>query len=94
MTDSEKKSELVPGIETIRGLIGEPPMRIEIPFKLLKSEELTRQRWNPCYVAVIFFCFKCREPLVWHRPPRDDDTVFHCPKCNTRWTMQGAKTRL
>lgn len=85
MVSSEKKPELVPGVETIRGLVGEPPMRIEIPFKLQKSEEMARQEWNHCHIAIILYCYKCKKPLVWHTYPQDE-ILYHCPECKREWT--------
>jgi len=80
----ERKSEIVPGVDTIRGLIGEPPERIEIPFKLQKGEETAKQKWNSCYIAIIPYCFKCKEPLVWHVYPQDE-ILYHCPTCQRQW---------
>jgi len=78
-------SREIPGIETIRGLVGEPPREIKIPFKLMLDLETSRPSWNACFVAIIPYCFRCRELLVWHSPPEKDGTLFHCPKCSRRW---------
>jgi len=75
------------GIETIMGLVGEPPAEIKIPYKLLKKQQLLLFEWNPLFLAIIPYCYKCKEPLVWHHKP-DDGVIFHCPKCNRKW-IQG-----
>jgi len=83
----ERKGDImpeVPGLETIRGLVGEPPKRIKIPHKIMRSEEMLRREWNEMYIAIIPYCFKCQEPLVWHTPP-DNKVLFHCPKCKREW---------
>jgi len=77
----------VAGLDTIRGLVGEPPEVIAIPYKLMETEEIARQGWNACYIAIIPYCFKCKEPLVWHTAPREDNTMFHCPKCGREWRL-------
>ena len=73
-----------PGLETIQGLVGEPPIEIKLPYKLLKKQQKLLFEWNPIYIAIIPYCFKCKEPLVWHHEP-DDGVLFHCPKCNRKW---------
>lgn len=78
------KSEEVPGIDTIRGLVGEPPKKIKIPYNLLKTEELSRQGWNAIHLAIIPYCYKCKVPLVWHTNPIDK-VLFHCPECKREW---------
>jgi hypothetical protein len=72
------------GIDTIRGLVGEPPHEISCPMELVALEQGLLQAWNKVFIAVLPYCYKCREPLVWHSPP-DDDVLFHCPKCERRW---------
>uniref|UniRef100_A0A6H1ZQT9 Uncharacterized protein n=1 Tax=viral metagenome TaxID=1070528 RepID=A0A6H1ZQT9_9ZZZZ len=73
-----------PGIDTIKGLVGEPPTEIKVPYKLLEKQQLLLFEWNPLFIAIIPYCFKCKEPLVWHHNPTDG-VMFHCPKCNRRW---------
>lgn len=72
-----------PGLETIKGLAGEPPMKAKIPYKLLKKQQMLLFEWNPFHIAIIPYCYKCKEPLTWHHEP--SDTIFHCPKCNREW---------
>lgn len=72
----------IAGVDTIQGLVGEPPETIEIPFNLMYDTEITRPGWNKVYLAIIPYCFKCKEPLVWHKVER---VIFHCPKCKRRW---------
>jgi len=81
---TKEKSELILGVETIRGLVGEPPKRIEIPLELQKSENISVQTWNAYYIAIILYCYKCKEPLIWHTYPRED-VLYHCPKCQREW---------
>ena len=81
------------GLDTIIAYDITLPEEIELDKDLVLSETLLMPAWSSKYIAIIPYCFKCREPLVWHRPPRDDDTIFHCPKCKTRWIMKGAKAK-
>ncbi len=74
----------VAGVDTILGLVGEPPKTIEVPYNLMYDTELTRPEWNKVYLALIPYCFKCKEPLVWHRDEASR-TLLHCPKCKRRW---------
>ena len=76
--------EIVKGLDTIRGLVGEPPKVIEIPYELQRAETIAQQGWNTSYIAIIPYCFKCKEPLVWHTYPKGK-ILFHCPKCKRRW---------
>ena len=74
----------VPGLDTIKTLTGEPPVEIPIPHKLMKTQQISMQGWNACYIAIIPYCFKCKHPLVWHTPP-DGDELFTCPNCGRVW---------
>lgn len=78
----------VPGIETIMGLAGEPPQVIEIPYKLEKKQSLMVTEWNPIFIAVILYCYKCKEILIWHTYPQGK-ILYHCPKCGRQW-VKGA----
>ena len=73
-----------PGLDTIIGLVGQPPKTISVPYKIMRTEELLRQGWNGLYIAIIPYCFKCREPLVWHNSS-NGKVLFHCPKCKRKW---------
>ncbi len=75
------------GIDTIRGLVGEPPKSTEMPHKIMETAELIRQAWNALYIAFLPFCFKCKLPLTWHTPPEQDRTIFHCEGCGRKWTL-------
>ena len=77
----------IPGIDTIRGLAGEPPVTIQVPYRLLETEQVAMQGWNSIYIAIIPYCFKCKEPLTWHSPPKGEN-LFTCPKCGRIW-MKG-----
>jgi len=80
------KSERIPGIDTIRGLAGSPPMVNVIPCKVMEVGESLRQIWNSIYIAFIPYCFKCKVPLDWHNPP-EGNKVFTCPNCNRQWVL-------
>lgn len=75
----------IPGLDTIMGLVGKPPMEVRLPHSVVHHEELLRQVWNAKYIAIILYCYSCKEPLTWHSPPDDDGTLFHCPKCGRKW---------
>ncbi len=79
----EKETE-VPGIETILSLVGQPPQQIEIPIKLQRKQARMVSEWNEVFLAVIPYCYKCKEPLVWHTYPRGK-VLYHCPKCGRKW---------
>lgn len=77
----------IPGLETIRGLAGEPQKQIEVGYKTMRAQDNLRQIWNVSYIAIIPYCFKCHQPLVWHSPPdgEDKNILFHCPRCKREW---------
>lgn len=75
------------GIDTIEGLVGNPPMKIEVPKKVVASQNALESQWNALFIAVIPYCFKCKEPLVWHVPLEGDRLLFHCPKCGREWRV-------
>lgn len=74
----------IPGLETIRGLVGEPPPKIPVDKDTMMKQQMLMQEWNPVFIAVIPFCYKCKVPLVWHTPPKSN-TIFHCPQCGRIW---------
>jgi len=76
--------EQVNGIDTIRELSGEPPKEIHMPYYVMLNQQILMQGWNAVCIAVIPYCYKCKEPLVWHTNP-EGNVLFHCPKCNRRW---------
>ena len=80
------KSERIPGIDTIGGLAGSPPMVSVVPYKIMHTEELLRQAWNAVNIAIIPYCYKCKVPLDWHSP-HDNNKVFTCPSCNRQWVL-------
>lgn len=84
---SEVKSERVPGLDTIRGLVGSPSMVSVVPRNIMEAEELLRQAWNAINIAIIPYCYKCKTPLDWHVPP-DEYKVFTCPNCNRKWVLE------
>uniref|UniRef100_A0A6H1ZFM5 Uncharacterized protein n=1 Tax=viral metagenome TaxID=1070528 RepID=A0A6H1ZFM5_9ZZZZ len=72
------------GLDTIRGLVGEPPDKIKVPFKVMKKQQMLLYEWNPLHIAIIPYCYKCKEVLVWHRY-HTGGILFHCPKCRREW---------
>ena len=82
------ESEKIPGIDTIRGLAGLPPMLNIIPYKTMEDGTILQLAWNIAYIAFIPYCFKCKVPLDWHLPP-DNGKVFSCPNCNRQWILGG-----
>lgn len=77
-------AEEIPGLETIRNLVGQPPTEIPIERDTVVVQQEVMQGWNGCFIAVIPFCYKCKVALVWHTPP-DTDVLFHCPQCQRKW---------
>jgi len=82
-----KKGNEILGVDTIVGLVGDPPPIMSIPYNIMSTEEILRQAWNALNIAILPFCFKCKEPLVWHTP-RMDNVAFHCAKCGRKWLLQ------
>ena len=80
------ESERMPGVDTIRGLVGHPPKVITIPYKVMRTENILQQAWNAVHIAIIPYCYICKTPLDWHSPP-DGNKVFTCPKCSRQWTL-------
>lgn len=82
----------VKGIDTIGGLVGEPPMGIHLDRRIVEAQQRLMPLWSSNYIAIIPYCFKCKKPLVWHTAPREDNIMFHCPKCMRVWMME-SKTK-
>ncbi len=78
-------SEEVKGVDTIRGLVGSPPMIIHVPREVVKSENSLQRVWNSRHIAIIPYCFVCKEPLTWVSPPDKDGRIFKCSKCGRVW---------
>ena len=76
--------EIVEGLDTIRGLVGEPPKTISIPLDLQRVASIAQSGWNAVHIAMLPFCFKCKEPLTWHTHPQGQ-ILYHCPKCKRQW---------
>lgn len=82
------ESEKIPGIDTIRGLVGSPPLVNVISYKAMKDGTMLQQVWNAANIAFIPYCFKCKAVLDWHTPP-DNGKVFSCPNCGRQWVLGG-----
>ncbi len=76
--------EIIPGVDTIQGLVGEPPPEIPLSDGLVKQLKALIPVWNNSFIAIIPYCFKCKVPLDWHIPP-DDGELFTCPTCGRDW---------
>ena len=78
-----------PGLETIRGLVGEPPSEIPVNRKTMKTQQELMEAWNSVFIAVIPYCYKCKAVLLWHQPPYKEednkDKIFTCPNCGRVW---------
>lgn len=76
------------GLDTMRNLVGEPPMEIPINKNILVNQQGMVPEWNSYNIGIVPYCFKCKVPLLWVRPPYDEDEegiLFICPKCNRHW---------
>ena len=73
-----------PGLETIKGLVGSPPAEIALPRKVVAKQQTLMEEWNRCFIAIIPYCYKCKQPLVWYIPP-DQEELFVCPGCGRVW---------
>ena len=81
---------LVAGVDTIVGLVGEPPPEIEVDCKTMTTQQLLLQQWNGYFIAILPYCFKCKVPLAWHFAPREEgyeDEIFTCPDCGRVWVQ-------
>ena len=79
-------SKRIPGLDTIQGLVGSPPLINIIPYKAMKDGVQLQQVWNSANIAFIPYCFKCKVVLDWHTPP-DKGKVFTCPNCDRQWML-------
>lgn len=79
---------LVPGVETIQGLVGQPPPEIPVEKGVRADQQRLLIRWNKVFIAIIPYCFKCKVPLVWHMPPGEDNEIFTCPTCGRVWVEE------
>lgn len=83
----------IKGIDTMSGLAGQPPDRIELDYNSVKAGEKLRQIWNSKYMGLLPYCFSCKEPVNWITPLIPDiegvtlppDLLFRCPKCKRVW---------
>ncbi len=78
---------IVPGIETIVNLVGEPPPLLELERKEVVKQQYLQEYWNGRFIAMIPYCYSCKVPLDWHTAPRDNSTMFSCPNCKRMWIM-------
>ena len=74
----------IPGIDTIQNLVGEPPAEIPVSRETMSEQQVLMQDWNASFIAIIPYCYKCRQPLIWHSPPETDE-LFNCPSCGRIW---------
>jgi len=74
----------IKGLDTIAGLVGEPPPEIPVKYRTMCDQQVLISDWNASYIAIIPYCFKCKIPLDWYRPPSNDE-LFVCPNCGRVW---------
>jgi hypothetical protein len=77
----------VKGIDTIVDLVGEPPPEIPVDRGLVKKQTILSWEWNTKYIAMVPYCYRDREPLVWSIPP-DGKKIFTCGKCGRVWVVE------
>lgn len=77
----------VKGIDTIQNLVGQPPIDIELDKELVAKQQGLLAQWNSKYIAILPYCYRCRQPLIWFIPP-EDGKMFLCPGCGREWTMK------
>lgn len=84
----EVRREEILGLGTIRGLAGSPPLSIPVPHDTLAELQYAMSDLNPVFIAVIPYCYKCREPLIWIRcsDPKQETRLFRCDRCGRVWT--------
>ena len=78
----------VPGVETIVGLVGQPPAEIPIDYNTVAKLQRLTPQWNTVFIALVPYCFKCKVPLVWHLQPYEEgheDELYTCPSCGRVW---------
>ncbi len=76
----------IAGVDTIQGLVGEPPRKIRISKDIIRTAEKVRGVWNRNHLAFIPYCFKCRVAVNWVQPP-EDGVIFRCPNCKREWEV-------
>lgn len=79
---AKENSRETPGLNTIMGLVGDPPMENDLSYDTVRMAEGLKQVWNSRHIAFIPYCMKCKEPLVW---VNYHTTLFKCSKCNRIW---------
>lgn len=85
-SEGKEEAEIIDGISTICGLVGEPARTIDISFKDLKGTQIAMVDMNHRYIALVPYCFKCKSPLHWVRGPKSEQRIFVCKSCNRVWT--------
>lgn len=80
----------IKGIDTITGLVGDPPIEIPISRKTINKGTALLREWNDCFLAFLPYCFKCKEPVDWAQ--EQEGVVFICPKCNRKWVLEDDKS--
>ena len=86
-----REPQVIKGIDTILGLVGNPPKVISIPKKLIVEGTSLLREWNSYYLAFIPYCYTCKEPLDWVQG--HDQVVFACPKCGRKWMLEGEENK-
>lgn len=76
-----------PGVDSIIGVVGSPPMLLTISEESVRIAEGLKQVWNTSHIAFLPYCMKCKEPLNWVSP-KENDVIFRCPKCHREWKVE------
>jgi len=74
----------VSGVDSMLGLVGEPPKEIELSYTLVASLQRVISLFNPHHLGIVPYCFKCRTPVDWFSPFKDR-AIFICPVCKCQW---------
>ncbi len=85
-------SDEVKGVDTILGLVGEPPQNIQIGEKVIAVCRSLIRVLNEHYLAFLPYCFKCREPVNWMIPATEEGVMFKCPTCGRTWIISKEET--
>ena len=74
----------VSGIDSMLGLVGEPPKEIELSYALVATLQRAISLCNPHHLGIVPYCFKCRTPVDWFSP-FENSVIFICPVCKRQW---------
>lgn len=78
------RTHIVKGLDSIV-TVTNLPTNPRISADTMIDQTLVNDKWNKSYIAMLPFCFKCKEPLTWHNFPSKSGILFNCPICGTTW---------